>query len=140
MIRVIALSAFLLQATPDQPALPPQLAPQPYEGDWRVGIIDNIRVMPDSRVTMNIRRGGISGSASCNSYRGSFTVTDDHVKVGQLLKTMKSCDGPRMSEEADFFKLLHDVVGYEVRGKDVLVLTTREGKQVSARRGRGDSQ
>jgi heat shock protein HslJ len=124
MIEAIALAALLQMSTP------------PYAGEWVVEIIDNIKVMPDSRVTIRIEGQTIAGSAPCNTYRGSFTVTGaaDGVKVGQLLKTMKSCDPARMSEETDFFTLLGNASEYEVRGNDVLVLRTPTGKTITARR------
>jgi heat shock protein HslJ len=137
MIAVITLSLLLQVDAHQTPLRAP--ATQPYEGSWVVEVIDNIKVMPDSRVTMTIRRDANAGSASvsgagpCNTYRGSFTVDADGVRVGQLLKTMKACDAPRMSEEADFFALLNAVVRYEVQ-KDRLVLTTRDGKSMTARR------
>jgi heat shock protein HslJ len=141
MIEVIALSALLLQASAEQPRVPaPEPADAPYEGDWIVEVIDNIKVMPDSRVTLTIREGvargvwSISGAASCNTYQGTLRVTDSGVRIGQLFKTMKYCDPARMSEERDFFLLLPDVVGYEVRGEQTLVLRTQTGKAITARR------
>jgi heat shock protein HslJ len=133
MIETIALSVLLLQTSGAQPRVGPA-DPPAYEGEWIVEIIDNIKVMPDSRVTMNIRGATITGSGSCNTYRGSFTVTGETVRVSQLLRTMKACDPPRMSEEADFFLLLADVSGFEVRSRNTLVLTTPGGKSIMARR------
>lgn len=138
MIEVIALSAFLTQAGAVQPRPTPPVLP--YQGEWIVEIIDNIKIMPDSRITMTIRGGtvndvsALTGSASCNTYRATFTVNDTVVTIGQLLKTMKACDPPRMSEEHDFFSFLSRVVSFEVDGKDTLVLMTREGKRLTARR------
>jgi heat shock protein HslJ len=105
-----------------------------------VQVIDNIKVMPDSRVTIVIRGGGISGAAPCNTYRGSVTVTDREVRVGQILRTMMACDPARMSEEADFFALLNAVTSYEVRSSDTLILSTRAGKSITARRSPGTLQ
>jgi heat shock protein HslJ len=132
MIEVIALSAWLLHADV-QPRVSPS-DPPPYEGEWVVEVIDSIKVMADSRVTMNIRAATITGSGSCNTYRGSFTVTGETVRVSQLLRTMKACDPPRMSEEADFFLLLADISSVDVRNRNTLVLTTPGGKSITARR------
>jgi heat shock protein HslJ len=125
MIATLALVA-LLQAA--------------YEGVWIVEVIDNIKVLPESRVTLKLEGGAatgmasLSGSASCNTFRGTLTLNiDGGVKVGQVIKTMKVCDAARMSEETDFFLLLNDVVDYEVRS-DTLMLRTSEGKTITARR------
>jgi heat shock protein HslJ len=113
---------------------PPQSETPPHEGEWTVEVLDNIKVMPDSRVTIRIEGASIRGSGPCNTYQGAWTLgIDQGVKVGPLLKTMKSCDPPRMSEEGDFFALLGEVVAYEVRA-DTLILRTRNGKTISARR------
>jgi hypothetical protein len=141
MTTFLVVSALLLQAgsSPSPTIAQPDLAP--HEGSWQVEVIDNIKVMPESRVTITIRGAAISGNGPCNTYRGTFTVSDgDRVRVGQLLKTMKACDPARMSEEADFFDLLQSVVGFEVRPTGVLELTTREGKTISSRRTAGSSQ
>jgi heat shock protein HslJ len=123
MIEAIALAALLQNPAP------------PYAGEWVVEIIDNIKVMPDSRVTIRFEGQTIAGNAPCNTYRGSFTTHDqDGVKVGQLLKTMKSCDPARMSEETDFFNVLGGASGYEIRGNELLILRTQAGKTITARR------
>lgn len=115
-------------------ATAPQPDPLPHEGEWIVEVLDRINVMPESRVTIRIERASIRGSGPCNTYQGGWTVdTAEGVTVGPLLKTMKSCDPARMSEEADFFALLGDVVGYEVRA-DTLILRTSKGKTITARR------
>jgi heat shock protein HslJ len=51
---------------------------------------------------------------------------------------MKSCDAPRMSEEADFFAVLNAVTSYEVRSRDTLALIARDGKTITARRSNGE--
>lgn len=140
MIDIIVLAAWLWQSPPPQSSGQRPGDTPPYEGTWSVEVIDNIKVMPDSRVTIEISGSSITGAASCNTYRGSFTVTDQEVRVGQLLRTMKACDPPRMSEEADFFALLNAVTSYEVRSKDTLVLNTRAGKSITARRSPGTFQ
>ena len=130
MVKILALIA-TLHATGGG-ALQP--TPSPYEGEWIVETIDNVRVMPESRVTMRIEGRTISGLASCNTYRGSFTVENGVVRVGEFLKTMKACDPPRMAEESDFTALMREVARYELRPDDRLVLVTDEGKTIVARK------
>lgn len=140
MIETLALSLFLQAAGATTPPPPAQPAPPPYEGEWVVELIDNIKVMPDSDVTMRIEGAGlvgvasIMGIASCNNYRGSFEVTGTTVKVGELLRTMKMCDAARLGEENDFLTLLRDVVRFEVQSRDILELKTADRKTIVARR------
>ncbi|HUE84828.1 MAG TPA: META domain-containing protein [Vicinamibacterales bacterium] len=137
MFEMLALTTLLLQAFGSTAhGIPPQLERPPYEGQWVVEIIDRIEVMPDSQVTMRIEGQTITGLASCNTYRGRFTVTGTSVQVGELLKTMKACDTARLSEEEDFLSLLRDVVHYEVQSRDSLALETSDGKTIVAKRER----
>ena len=142
MIDTILLAILLSTAQTQTPSVSqepasttPHQQPAPHEGMWHVEVIDRIKVMSTSRVTMTIEGATISGSGPCNSYRGSWTTRPgDGGRIGQLLKTMKACDGARMSEEGDYFALLDAVVSYEVRGDDTLILKTSAGKTITARR------
>ena len=137
MFETMALTTFLLQAsgvTPPTNVLQPDRPP--YEGHWVVEVIDNIKVMPDSNVTMRIEGQRVSGDASCNTYRGSFTVNGSSVTVGEFLKTMKTCDSARLSEENDFLNLLRHVVRYEVHSRDTIELKTPDRKTIIAKRHR----
>ena len=129
MFEVIALATLL------------QSGPPSYVGQWSVEMVDHIKVMPDSRVTLTIDApagGGlasISGSSSCNTYHGTFAVhAENVVRVTGLLKTMKACDPARMSEEADFFAILGQAASYELRGTDTLIVRSADGKTITARR------
>ena len=138
MFSTLALTVLLLQPPADQ--LPPLQTPDPppYAGEWMVDVIDNIKVMPGSEITIRIEASALTGSgsirgiASCNTYRGGFTMDGEMVKVGALLKTMKACDPARMSEETDFLAILGEVVSFERQADDVLVLTTAKGKTITA--------
>jgi heat shock protein HslJ len=136
MIEALAL-AILLQ-NPSSIAPAPQPDPPPYAGDWTVEVIDNIKVLPESRVTIRIDGAGataqVSGLAPCNNYRGTLTTAADGIRIRGIVKTMKACDPARMSEESDFFELLNQVSAYEVRPNDTLVLRTEAGKRITARR------
>ena len=139
MIETLVLAA-VLQAGAEQRPLTRQPDPAEYEGRWIVELIETIKVMPDSEVTINLTRGRISGNASCNTYQGGFTVAGNTIRVGELLKTMKACDGARMIQEEDFFAVLRQVVSYEIRPTDTLVLRTGDGKTLTATRAKRPSR
>ena len=133
MLPTLLLAAIVMQA-PGAKSAPAQPEPLPYEGEWVVETVDHIKVMPESQITIRLQRQNISGSASCNTYRGQLTVRGTDLKVGELLRTMKACDQARMSEEQDFFNVLGAVVTYELRGNGALVLSTSGGRTITARR------
>jgi heat shock protein HslJ len=59
--------------------------------------------------------GTVSGSAGCNSYSASYTLTGDTLKVGPAAATRKLCDSPDgvMDQEAAFLKALEASVSVE---------------------------
>lgn len=135
-LALLTLSLTLAQAATPSPA--PSHAAQPtsrLQGDWVVTIIDNIEVMPDSRVTITFQGARVSGLASCNSYTATFTTDRQQgIKITGLLSTMKACDEARMSQERDFRDLLPAIVRYEIGADDTLVLSTAQGKTITATR------
>ena len=106
----------------------------PLEGEWRVDVVDGIKVMPDSLVTLRFRGTGISGLSSCNNYSGSFSLDDTVFKTTSILSTMKACSSELMSQERDVLYVLRHAVRAELKGKDSLVLTTADRKTLTATR------
>ena len=131
MFKAIVLTAMLIQAPGAAPASQLEAA---LEGEWVVEIVDNIRVMPESAVTVTLRGTRVSGLASCNTYTRIYTAEGTDVKTDSILTTMKACDEARMSQEREFLSLLRSVVRYELRPKDTLLLINAAGKSISARR------
>ena len=129
MLEILAIVSVLAQA----PA-PPTAAADAIEGEWKIEIVDNIRIMPDAAVTITFRGGRVSGFASCNTFQGEFTARGGALTTSNLMTTMKACDGPRMSQERDFLALLRAATKYERRNDDTLVLTTASGKSMRASR------
>ena len=111
-----------------------QPAADVLQGEWTIDVVDNIKVVTEAPITMTIRATRVFGNASCNSYSGGLAVTGTDVKFDQILTTMKTCDGVRLSQERDFLALLRTVVRYELRPKDTLALITASGKTLVARR------
>jgi putative lipoprotein len=123
MASVLVLSLLLFQ--PREAAL---------EGEWMVEVVDNIKVLPESVVTMTFSGARIMGQASCNSYTGTYHATANGIKLEGLLTTMRACDPSRMSQERDFLSVLRAVDSFEISSSGVLVLRTSAGKAISARR------
>jgi heat shock protein HslJ len=133
MFETIVLAALLYQtAGASTVVLQPEA--RGLEGDWVVEIIDNIKVMPESTVTITFRGGRLSGLASCNTYSGPYRVAGSEITTESILTTMKACDAPRMSQERDFLSILRGVVRFELDGKTRIVLTDARGKSITATR------
>lgn len=134
MLEAMILSALLAGSPPA--IYQAQADPDGLQGEWLVEIIDDVKVMPNTRVTMAFQGARVSGQASCNSYSGTFTIRDRTLEIRGILSTMKACDEARMSQERDFFELLRNAARYEVMPNGMLVVTTIDGKRITARRAR----
>ena len=108
--------------------------PPPLEGEWNVEVVDSIKVMPDSRVTIRFQGTRVAGVSSCNSYSGTYTVDGTSLRTSGILSTMKACSPELMSQERDFMFVLRNTARYELQGTDTLVLLTRQGRAITARR------
>ena len=104
------------------------------EGEWVVEIVNNIKVMPESLVTITFGGTGVMGQSSCNSYTGTYRTTAGGIKFESILTTMRACDDARMNQERDFLGLLREVTSYEIGPSGALLLKTDAGKTISARR------
>ena len=78
-------------------------------------IVNNIKVMPESLVTITFGGTGVMGQGSCNSYTGTYRTTAGGIKFESILTTMRACDDARMSQERDFLGLLREVTSYELQ-------------------------
>jgi heat shock protein HslJ len=71
--------------------------------------------------------GEVSGSGGCNSFTGTYTVTEpDGLTFGPLASTAMACEDDVMQIEQDFFTGLANVTTYEVEA-DRLTLRDASG-------------
>ena len=63
----------------------------------------------------------LSGSGGCNRYVGSYTLTGDHLRIGQLASTRMMCDPVRMEQEDRFFQALSTADRCELSQGELLI-------------------
>ena len=67
--------------------------------------------------------GKISGSAGCNRYSGTYTVSGSSITISSsIASTMMMCDDAIMEQENAYLKALPEAKTYEIKG-DQLTLT-----------------
>jgi heat shock protein HslJ len=73
-------------------------------------------------------RGGLTGSAGCNTYQASYTTNRDALTIRTPSSTLKTCDSPSgvMEQEQRYLAGLPSVATFTVAGP-FLQLFTREG-------------
>lgn len=75
-------------------------------------------VLPDTPVTAVFEGGNLTGSAGCNSYFGSYTITGESgIAIGPLGSTLMYCGEPGvMDQETAYLALLSSAVKYGISG------------------------
>lgn len=76
--------------------------------------------------------GKVSGSAGCNQYAGTYTVSGDTITIASpLASTMMACEQEVMDQESAYLKALGEAKTYAV-SKDELTLTDADKTVVAA--------
>ena len=71
--------------------------------------------------------GNVSGSAGCNHYGGTFTVSGGAIRIGSLVSTLMGCPPKIAAQESAFLKALAAARAYHVGGGK-LTLETAGGR------------
>lgn len=101
--------------------------------DWNVTMYNNGReavvgVIEGTELTALFGDNGeLSGSAGCNQYIGSYTVSGNTIQVGQLGSTMRFCAEPEgiMEQEQAFLAALQSAATFSIEA-DQLTMRTAE--------------
>jgi hypothetical protein len=78
------------------------------------------RTIPGSEITAVFADGEVSGSAGCNTYRGSYRSTraagGNTVEFGPLATTRMACDEALMEQEGLYLAALESATAYTIEG------------------------
>ena len=71
-----------------------------YDNGWELEYLSGTRIAfeglyPETKPTIQFDKTEmrISGNSSCNGYSGDFTLTENQIKVGEIMQTMRFCEG-----------------------------------------------
>lgn len=100
-------------------------------GTWKAtGLLHNdaIRSLDaGTSITAELKAdGSISGSAGCNSYRGTYSVSGSTLKISGVASTRMHCATPNgvMAQEQSFLSGLEQVAAYKLTGRGLTLLTS----------------
>lgn len=99
--------------------------------DWSVTMFNNgreavVSLIEGSEVTAFFGDNGeLSGSAGCNQYISSYTLSGNTIQIGQIGSTMRLCPEPEgiMEQEQAFLAALQSAATFRIEG-DQLTLRT----------------
>jgi heat shock protein HslJ len=104
--------------------------------EWVLVGDDSSRGTDDAEpVTLSVRADVVSGTAPCNTYRGSIALDGDHVEITDIARTLRACPEPTMAAEDELVAALEAVDTVEVSGDDDdrLVLSNDDGVRLAFR-------
>ena len=99
---------------------------------WQVQSYNNgrggvVTTLQNTQLTATFdAQGNISGSAGCNSYRGTYIVDGTQLSIGPLATTRRACPEPVMQQENEFLAALGATSQYSIAG-DRLTLRDADG-------------
>lgn len=132
----VAVSDTLSSPARKPPPPTPVLTLADLQGaEWVVEDIGGGGIIDNSRVTLNFDPNGqIFGRASCNSYRGYYTLEAPKLTVSTLAGTMMACAPALMNQEDKFLALLKYVQRIESDDTGALILISENKQKILARR------
>src|SRR5262245_50564259 len=69
-------------------------------------------------IKFNEEKKSAGGNGSCNTFGSTITVSGNTLRFSDVFSTKMYCEDVQATEDL-FFKRLHDVNRYEVRGKEL---------------------
>lgn len=101
-------------------------------GPWEVVEIGGRAVADPARTTLDFApEGRLAGSAACNRYFGSYTLSGEGLRLSPLGATKMACAAGAMEEERRFLEAAARVTGFSIAADGRLLL--RDGAQVLMR-------
>jgi heat shock protein HslJ len=101
------------------------------DSEWMLTSLTGKALMEDTRITLRFGEESLEGSAGCNTYGGSYTVTVDSLRLSDLYWTEMGCLEPEgiMDQEMAYLNTLNTVASYRVDAGR-LVLYDEAGTQI----------
>src|SRR5690349_15761408 len=97
-------------------------------GDWLLTAVDGDPAADIPRSTATFGEdGSVTGSGGCNTFRGTYGVTDDALRVRHLLAGRATCADHVMSQETGFLDVLGEAASWSV-ADDTLTLAGPRGR------------
>jgi heat shock protein HslJ len=94
-------------------------------------------VLPEAPITAAFSEQGVSGSAGCNTYNGSFQFANGTLTFGEIISTRIACDEPVMAQETAYLNALTTASTFQINNGQLQityeggVLTFRDATLIS---------
>jgi heat shock protein HslJ len=101
---------------------------------WTLSAINQEPLLPGTAITLQFLEGELAGFAGCNTYEGSYTVTDNGdgtygIVTGEISTSRLACPADIMRQEDDYLAALQQTVTASIQ-ENMLILTNPAGELV----------
>ena len=91
--------------------------------------MEAIPALEDAPATLNFspddeKEGKLSGRSGCNRYFASYSLDDDHLRIGPLGATRMLCSPLQMAQEERYFQALASAVRCELSNGELFIVYT----------------
>jgi len=102
---------------------------------WGVEDIEGRGVIDNSQTTLAFGADNhLSGRAGCNTYTGSYSVSNDSLTVDNVAVTSKACLAALAHQEAAFLDILNQLQAFRFNENGALLLSDGAGRSITAQR------
>lgn len=129
----LVLAALLVACTTTEPDASPAQSAVLLDTEWVLISLNGNALIEDTEITLSFGEASLDGSAGCNTYGGSYTVSEDSLRLSGVEWTEMGCPEPEgiLDQEKAYFHALNAAARYRVDG-DRLEVYDEAGAQTLA--------
>ena len=112
----LVLATLLVACATAQTDQPPAGGAVLLDSEWALTSLTGSPLIEGTQITLRFGEGSLEGSAGCNTYGGSYTATEDSLRLSDLYWTEMGCMEPEgiLEQEMAYLNALNTVDGYGV--------------------------
>jgi heat shock protein HslJ len=128
---ILMLPLLLVACVTAAPESSPTPSAQLPDTVWVLEALNGSALIEGTRITLNFDEISVEGSAGCNTYGGSYTVSEDGLHLGDLYATEMGCPEPQgvLEQETAYLQALNAAARFQL-ADDRLVVVDASGAQI----------
>jgi len=114
-LALTVLLAACATATQDESPTP---SADLLDTEWVLIALNGNALIEDTQITLNFEQVSLDGSAGCNTYGGSYTASEDGLRLSGVYATEMACPEPKgiLDQEKAYLDALNAAARYRVDG------------------------
>ena len=127
----LVLTILLVACATAETDQPPAGGAVLLDSEWVLTSLSDSALIEGTQITLALGEKSLEGSAGCNTYGGSYTATEDSLRLSDLYWTEMGCLEPEgiLDQEMAYLNALNTVSSYQVDA-DRLELYNEAGTQI----------